>query len=63
MGQPYQIVENKDSKQLADYLSHSGQALLPMVEQFVEVPGRGAAWVRRRWWRVRPRACARGRGG
>jgi len=28
----YQIVAKKDSKQLAEYLSHNGQALLPMVE-------------------------------
>ncbi len=52
MGELYKIVEKKDSKQLAEYLSHNGQALLPMielieqgqmvVEQFIELLGRSA---------------------
>jgi len=52
MGELYQIVEKNDSKQLAEYLSHNGQALLPMVElieqgqmvveQFIEVLGQSA---------------------
>ena len=29
MGELYQIVEKKDSKQLAEHLSHNGHALLP----------------------------------
>jgi len=46
----YQIVEKKDSKQLARYFSDNGQARLPMVElleqgqmvveQFIEVLAR-----------------------
>lgn len=52
MGELYQIVEKKDSKQLAEYLSRNGQGLLPMVElieqgqmvveEFIEVMGRAA---------------------
>lgn len=52
MGELYQIVANNDSKQLTEYLSHNGQALLPMVElieqgqmvveEFIDVLGRAA---------------------
>ena len=35
MGELCQIVEKRDSKALAEYLSRNGQALLPMVE-FIE---------------------------
>ncbi len=52
MGELYQIVAKEDSKQLSEYLSRNGQALLPMVElieqgqmvveEFIEVLGRAA---------------------
>ncbi|NQT94269.1 MAG: hypothetical protein HQ559_16025 [Lentisphaerae bacterium] len=52
VGELYQIVEKKDSKQLSEYLSRNGQALLPMVElieqgqmvveEFIVVLGRAA---------------------
>lgn len=52
MGELYQIVEKKDSKALSEFLSHNGQALLPMValieqgqmvmEEFIGVLGRAA---------------------
>jgi len=52
VGELYQIVAKEDSKQLSEYLSRNGQALLPMVElieqgqmvveEFIEVLGRAA---------------------
>ena len=52
MGELYQIVAKNDSKQLSEYLSENGQALLPMVElieqgqmvveEFIDVMGRAA---------------------
>ena len=52
MGEVYQIVERKDSQQLAAFLSANGQALLPLVElieqgqlvvdEFIGVLGRAA---------------------
>jgi len=52
VGELYQIITNEDSKQLGEYLSHNGQALLPMVElieqgqmvaeEFIGVLGRAA---------------------
>lgn len=52
MSQVYQIADRNDTKALSQYLSQSGQLLLPMVElieqaqmagdQFVDVLGRAA---------------------
>lgn len=59
MGELPRIIEKKDSKQLTEYLSDHGQALLPMVElieqgqvaveQFIEVLGQLACayWPQR----------------
>ena len=55
MEQVYQIVERRDSQELAAWLSENGQALLPMVElieqgqmvvdEFIGVLGRAARCV------------------
>ena len=52
MGQVYQILDKKDSRQLADFMMENGQALLPMValieqagmavDEFIDVLGRAA---------------------